>query len=90
MVDFIIEIVENGYVKFSFNLFVGGILDNGLGLVLLYFGVNGEGFCDKNDDFDINDICLKVVYVIDEYVKIEVNLYCYDVDVDMFGGLIFV
>lgn len=86
-VDLTTEIAENGHVKFSPNLFVGGTLDNGLGLALLYSGVNGEGFRDKNDDSDINDIRLKAAYAIDEYAKIEANLHRYDADVDMPGGL---
>ncbi|WP_406886199.1 TonB-dependent receptor plug domain-containing protein, partial [Acinetobacter baumannii] len=40
-VDLTTEIAENGHVKFNPNLFVGGTLDNGLGLALLYSGVNG-------------------------------------------------
>lgn len=44
------------------NLFVGGILDNGLGFVLFYLGIKGDGYCEVNNKIDIDDVMLKMVY----------------------------
>lgn len=85
--DLTTEVSENGNVKFNPNLFVGGTLDNGLGLALLYSGVNGDGYRDNNDYANINDIRLKAAYALNDYEKIEANIHRYDADVDMPGGL---
>lgn len=81
------EVAENGNVKLNPNLFLGGTLDNGLGLALLYSGVNGEGFRDNHDRAKINDVRLKANYTIDDFSKIEANIHRYDAEVDMPGGL---
>lgn len=87
IVDMTTEIAKNGNVKFNPNLFIGGTTEQGLGLALLYSGVNGEGFRDSNDKSKINDIRLKAAYDFNDYEKIEANIHRYDADVDMSGGL---
>lgn len=81
------EISENGNIKLNPNLFIGTTLDNGLGLALLYSGVNGEGSRDSNDSSKINDIRLKTSYDLSDYSKIETNLHRYEAKTDMPGGL---
>ncbi|MCH7395267.1 TonB-dependent siderophore receptor [Acinetobacter dispersus] len=81
------EIAENGNLKVNPNLFVGTTLDNGLGLALLYSGVNGDGYRDQNDYSNINDLRLKASYALDDYSSIEANLHRYEAKVDMPGGL---
>lgn len=81
------EIAENGNLKVNPNLFIGTTLDNGLGLALLYSGVNGDGYRDQNDYSNINDLRLKASYALDDYSSIEANLHRYEAKVDMPGGL---
>lgn len=81
------EVAENGNLKVNPNLFVGTTLDNGLGLALLYSGVNGDGYRDQNDYANINDLRLKARYALDDYSSIEANLHRYEAKVDMPGGL---
>lgn len=81
------EVAENGNLKVNPNLFMGTTLDNGLGLALLYSGVNGDGYRDQNDYSNINDLRLKARYALDDYSSIEANLHRYEAKVDMPGGL---
>lgn len=81
------EVAENGNLKVNPNLFIGTTLDNGLGLALLYSGVNGDGYRDQNDYSNINDLRLKASYALDDYSSIEANLHRYEAKVDMPGGL---
>ncbi|MCH7291569.1 TonB-dependent siderophore receptor [Acinetobacter sp. ANC 3926] len=81
------EVAENGNLKVNPNLFIGTTLDNGLGLALLYSGVNGDGYRDQNDYANINDLRLKASYALDDYSSIEANLHRYEAKVDMPGGL---
>ncbi|MFW3379820.1 TonB-dependent receptor plug domain-containing protein, partial [Glaesserella parasuis] len=49
-------------LKYSPNLFIGGTMDNGLGLALLYSGTKGNGYREANNDIDIDDVMLKSSY----------------------------
>lgn len=71
----------------QYNVFFGGIGDNGLGVVLLYFGQDGRGWCQGSDDC-FNDFVLKFVYVIDEQQELCVKFFYYDVCLLILGGLI--
>lgn len=81
------EVAENGNLKVNPNLFIGTTLDNGLGLALLYSGVNGDGYRDQNDYSNINDLRLKASYELSDYSNIEANAHRYEAKVDMPGGL---
>lgn len=81
------EFSKNGNIKLFPNLFVGGTLDNGLGLALLYSGTQGDGYRDDNDHNNINDIMLKTNYKLTDQDKIEANIHRYDAKSDMPGGL---
>lgn len=81
------EVTENGQLKVNPSIFAGTTLDNGLGLALLYSGVNGDGYRDQNDYSNINDLRLKASYAVNDYSTIEANLHRYEAKVDMPGGL---
>lgn len=81
------EFSKNGNVKLFPNVFLGGTLDNGLGLALLYSGTQGDGYRDQNDHNNINDIMLKTQYNFTDQDKIEANIHRYDAKSDMPGGL---
>ena len=49
-------------LKYTPNLFIGGTLDNGLGLALLYSGSKGDGYREANNKIDIDDVMLKTAY----------------------------
>ena len=73
--------------KFSPNLFVGGTLDNGLGLALLYSGTKGDGYREANNEIDIDDVMLKTSYQFTDYDGIAVNLHHYEGRGEMPEGL---
>ena len=74
-------------VKYSPNLFVGGTLDNGLGLALLYSGTKGDGYREANNKTDIDDVMLKMAYQITDADAIALNLYHYEGYGEMPEGL---
>ncbi|MEG0349024.1 MAG: TonB-dependent siderophore receptor [Acinetobacter sp.] len=74
-------------VKYSPNLFVGGTLDNGLGLALLYSGTKGDGYREANNEIDIDDVMLKTSYQFTDYDDIAVNLHHYEGRGEMPEGL---
>ncbi|WP_180161160.1 TonB-dependent siderophore receptor [Acinetobacter sp. YH12040] len=74
-------------VKLSPSLFVGGTLDNGLGLALLYSGTKGNGYREANNKNDIDDVMLKTAYDITDQDKIALNLHHYDGTGEMPEGL---
>lgn len=81
------EFAKNGNVRFSPNLFLGGTLDNGFGLALLYSGTQGDGYRKDNADNNINDVMIKTEYNINDQHKLEASLQRYDAKADMPGGL---
>ena len=74
-------------VKYSPNLFVGGTLDNGLDLALLYSGTKGDGYREANNKTDIDDVMLKTAYQITDADAIALNLHHYEGYGEMPEGL---
>lgn len=64
--------------KLSPSLFVGGTLDNGLGLALLYSGTKGNGYREANNQTDIDDVMLKTAYQLTDADAIALNLHHYE------------
>lgn len=81
------EINKNGNFKYNPNVFIGDTNDHGLGFALLYSGVYGDGFLDKNDHTKLSDIILKTSYEINDAHKISGHLHYYDAKADLPGGL---
>ncbi|RSO30876.1 TonB-dependent receptor family protein [Acinetobacter lactucae] len=74
-------------VKLSPNLFVGGTLDNGLGLALLYSGTKGNGYREANNKIDIDDVMLKSAYQFNDKDSVALNLHHYEGRGEMPEGL---
>ena len=73
--------------KLSPSLFVGGTLDNGLGLALLYSGTKGNGYREANNQTDIDDVMLKTAYQLTDADAIALNLHHYEGRGEMPEGL---
>ena len=73
--------------KLSPHLFVGGTLDNGLGLALLYSGTKGNNFREANNQIDIDDVMLKTSYQLTDQDDIALNLHHYEGRGEMPEGL---
>lgn len=74
-------------LKYTPNLFIGGTLDNGLGLALLYSGSKGDGYREANNKIDIDDVMLKTAYQWTDQDAIAVNLHHYEGRGEMPEGL---
>ncbi|ENX04652.1 TonB-dependent receptor family protein [Acinetobacter courvalinii] len=74
-------------LKYTPNLFIGGTLDNGLGLALLYSGTKGDGYREANNKIDIDDVMLKTAYQWTDQDAIAVNLHHYEGHGEMPEGL---
>lgn len=74
-------------LKYSPNLFLGGTLENGLGLALLYSGTKGNGFREHNNKVNIDDVMLKSKYSLTDQDEVSLNLHHYDGRGDMPEGL---
>ena len=74
-------------IKYSPNLFIGGTMDNGLGLALLYSGTKGDGYREANNEIDIDDVMLKSSYQFTDQDSIAVNLHHYEGRGEMPEGL---
>lgn len=74
-------------LKYSPNLFVGGTMQNGLGLALLYSGTKGNGYREANNDIDIDDVMLKSSYQFNDQDALAVNLHHYEGRGEMPEGL---
>ena len=74
-------------VKYSPNLFMGGTLDNGLGLALLYSGTKGDAYREANNKVDIDDVMLKTSYELTDKDAIALNLHHYEGRGEMPEGL---
>ena len=73
--------------KLSPSFFVGGTLDNGLGLALLYSGTKGNGYREANNQTDINDVMLKMAYQFTDADAVALNLHHYEGRGEMPEGL---
>lgn len=74
-------------LKYSPNLFVGGTMENGLGLALLYSGTKGNGYREANNDIDIDDVMLKSSYQFNDQDALAINLHHYEGRGEMPEGL---
>ncbi|WP_151751271.1 TonB-dependent receptor family protein [Acinetobacter bereziniae] len=74
-------------LKYSPNLFVGGTMQNGLGLALLYSGTKGNGYREANNDIDIDDVMLKSSYQFNDQDALAINLHHYEGRGEMPEGL---
>lgn len=74
-------------LKYSPNLFIGGTMDNGLGIALLYSGTKGNGYREDNNKIDIDDVMLKTSYQLNDQDAIALNLHHYEGRGEMPEGL---
>jgi len=82
-----IESTKHGGVKNLETAFIGGTADNGLGAALLYSTVNGDGYRERNNGNDIDDVLLKTHWALTDVDDLSVNFHYYDAKADMPGGL---
>ncbi|MDF0730288.1 TonB-dependent siderophore receptor [Pseudomonas entomophila] len=82
-----LETSKYGGWKHTESAFVGGTADNGIGVALLYSGVNGNGYRRSNNDNDIDDVLLKTHWAPTESDEFWLNFHYYDGRADMPGGL---
>ncbi|MDO4223737.1 MAG: TonB-dependent siderophore receptor [Acinetobacter sp.] len=77
----------NDHIKYTPNLFVGGTLNNGLGLALLYSGTKGDGYREQRNKTDIDDVLLKTSYRFSDSDQIYFNAHHYNAYGEMPNGL---
>ena len=82
-----LETSAHGGWKHVDNAFVGGTADNGMGVALLYTGVNGNGYRNSNNSNDIDDVILKTHWAPTDQDDFSLNLHYYNANADMPGGL---
>lgn len=82
-----LETSKYGGWKHTESVFVGGTADNGIGVALLYSGVNGNGYRRSNNDNDIDDVLLKTHWAPTDSDEFWLNFHYYDGRADMPGGL---
>ena len=76
---------ETGHSR-QYSAFVGSTLDNGLGLALMYSGMDGSGWRVGSDE-KVNDVALKFRYKIDPQSEVYGKLTYFDVNSRTPGGL---
>ncbi|MDZ4020276.1 TonB-dependent siderophore receptor [Pseudomonas sichuanensis] len=82
-----LETSRYGGWKHTESAFLGGTADNGIGVALLYSGVNGNGYRRSNNDNDIDDVLLKTHWAPTDVDEFWLNFHYYDGRADMPGGL---
>jgi Fe(3+) dicitrate transport protein len=82
-----LETSQHGGWKHIDTAFLGGTADNGIGMALLYSGVNGNGYRERNNGNDIDDVILKTHWAPTEQDDFSLNFHYYDASADMPGGL---
>jgi Fe(3+) dicitrate transport protein len=82
-----LETSRYGGWKHTESAFVGGTADNGMGVALLYTGVNGNGYRESNNGNDIDDVLLKTHWAPTDVDEFWLNFHYYDGRADMPGGL---
>ena len=82
-----LETSRSGGWKHIDSAFLGGTADNGMGVALLYSGVNGNGYRRSNNDNDIDDVILKTHWAPTDQDDFSLNFHYYDATADMPGGL---
>ena len=76
---------ETGHSR-QYSAFVGGTLDSGLGVALMYSGMDGSGWRVGSDE-KVNDVALKFRYKIDPRSEVYGKLSYFDVNSRTPGGL---
>ena len=82
-----LETTQYGGWKHIDTAFLGGTADNGMGVALLYSGVNGHGYRERNNGNDIDDVILKTHWAPTDQDDFSLNFHYYDASADMPGGL---
>ncbi|MGF6088706.1 TonB-dependent siderophore receptor [Pseudomonas sp. 18173] len=82
-----LETSQHGGWKHIDTAFMGGTADNGMGMALLYSGVNGNGYRESNNGNDIDDVILKTHWAPTDVDDFSLNFHYYDAKADMPGGL---
>lgn len=82
-----LETSQRGGWKHIDTAFLGGTADNGMGVALLYSGVNGNGYRESNNSNDIDDVILKTHWAPTDVDDFSLNFHYYDAKADMPGGL---
>lgn len=82
-----LENTSHGGWKTLNSAFLGGTADNGIGVALLYSGVGGAGYRERNNHTDIDDVLLKTHWAPTDRDDFSLNLHYYDASADMPGGL---
>jgi len=82
-----LETSQYGGWKHLDSAFLGGTADNGMGVALLYSGVNGNGYRESNNGNDISDVLLKTQWAPTDVDYFALNFHYYDATADMPGGL---
>ncbi|HEF4761233.1 TPA: TonB-dependent siderophore receptor [Pseudomonas putida] len=82
-----LETSQHGGWKHIDTAFMGGTADNGMGVALLYSGVNGNGYRERNNGNDIDDVILKTHWAPTDVDDFSLNFHYYDASADMPGGL---
>ncbi|MFL8990263.1 TonB-dependent siderophore receptor [Pseudomonas sp. QLc11A] len=82
-----LETSQHGGWKHIDTAFMGGTADNGMGVALLYSGVNGNGYRESNNGNDIDDVILKTHWAPTDVDDFSLNFHYYDAKADMPGGL---
>ncbi|VVO64828.1 Fe(3+) dicitrate transport protein FecA [Pseudomonas fluorescens] len=82
-----LETTRYGGWKHIDTAFLGGTADNGMGVALLYSGVNGHGYRERNNGNDIDDVILKTYWAPTDQDDFSLNFHYYDASADMPGGL---
>lgn len=73
-----LETSRHGGWKHTESAFVGGTADNGMGVALLYTGVNGNGYRESNNGNDIDDVILKTHWAPTDVDEFWLNFHYYD------------
>ncbi|WGG52509.1 TonB-dependent siderophore receptor [Rugamonas sp. DEMB1] len=77
---------DGGNSGTQYSAFVGGRADGGLGVALLYSGVDGSGF-RRHSREKINDVALKFSYPLAAGAELNTKLAYYDAESQLPGGL---
>jgi len=78
---------SQGGIRTNSNAFVGGTTASGLGVALLYNGLHGPGFREREDNESIDDVMLKAKYAFSAEDTLTGSVHHYDGQAGMPGGL---
>ncbi|UTY59988.1 TonB-dependent siderophore receptor [Massilia sp. erpn] len=77
---------EGGHSSTLYNAFIGGRADGGLGVALLYSGVDGSGYREHSTD-KVDDVALKFSYPLGANAELTAKLAYYSARSSIPGGL---